>query len=387
MREPSSARLPISPPREASRGCVVTLSVAGLDHPPDGHENATRQAIAMHLAGIMGLAFGGEYDPAANYTGRVYFVPNDTVVGCARAAALGIRGPADLFGAVVPHAVHATKAITHPLVRDGVHTPVGWSCAFADAVRRVVLDGATAFTAADAQLAVSRLLREGPARIKRCSGTGGAGQFRVTTVHEAAEVLTGIDESELRSAGVVVEQHLADVVTHSVGQVRVHGLVVTYHGTQALTHNNRGAEVYGGSRLALVRGGFDALLALDLAPDVRLAIEQARTYDDAAHEHFDGMFASRRNYDVAQGVDAHGRRRSGVLEQSWRMGGASGAEIAALQAFHDDPSLQQVRARTVEVFGACEPPPADAVIYFRGVDERIGQLTKYALLEHDEHAG
>ena len=49
--------------------------------------------------------------------------------------------------------------------------------------------------------------------------------------------------------------------------------------------------------------------------------------------------------------DAVGRRRSGVLEQSWRAGGASGAEIAALEAFRADPSLPSVRAITREVYG------------------------------------
>ena len=45
------------------------------------------------------------------------------------------------------------------------------------------------------------------------------------------------------------------------------------------------------------------------------------------------FFASRRNYDVVAGLDARGQRRCGVLEQSWRVGGASPAELVALAAF------------------------------------------------------
>ena len=121
-------------------------------------------------------------------------------------------------------------------------------------------------------------------------------------------------------------------------------------------------------------------------PRLRLAIAQARVYDRAADECFLGFFASRRNYDVAQGIDAQGRWRSGVLEQSWRLGGASGAEIAAIEAFCADPNVNAVRAVSREVYGDCPSPPDDAAVYFRGVDPNVGPLTKYARVECDAHA-
>jgi hypothetical protein len=62
------------------------------------------------------------------------------------------------------------------------------------------------------------------------------------------------------------------------------------------------------------------------------------------------------------------------------MGGATGAEIAALQAFHADPALQVVRASTFEIYGESPAPPRTTV-YFRGVDERVGLLTKYTVVE------
>ena len=93
------------------------------------------------------------------------------------------------------------------------------------------------------------------------------------------------------------------------------------------------------------------------------------------------MYASRRNYDVAQGRDGTGDVRSGVLEQSWRLGGASGAEIGALEAFRADPSLEVVRAKTREIYGEAPEVPAAAVVYYSGVDARVGALTKYALTE------
>src|SRR5207244_3884041 len=83
-------------------------------------------------------------------------------------------------------------------------------------------------------------------------------------------------------------------------------------------------------------------------------------------------FASRRNYDVARGLDAEGRWCCGVLEPSWRLGGASGPEVAALEAFRAGPALTVVRAWCVGVYGPCGEPPPQAVVHFRGVDDRLG---------------
>jgi hypothetical protein len=73
----------------------------------------------------------------------------------------------------------------------------------------------------------------------------------------------------------------------------------------------------------------------------------------------------------------------GVLEQSWRIGGASGAEVAALEALNDDPALQGVRASTTEVHGPDVPVPDGAILYFSGVDDHLGPITKYAELHRD----
>src|SRR5689334_15227524 len=98
-------------------------------------------------------------------------------------------------------------------------------------------------------------------------------------------------------------------------------------------------------------------------------------------ECFPGLFASRRNYDVAQGWDARGQWHSGVLEQSWRIGGASGAEIAALELFRAEPARQAVRTSAVEVYRINQAVPPHAIIYFSGTDERAGPMTKYAVVE------
>jgi len=131
----------------------------------------------------------------------------------------------------------------------------------------------------------------------------------------------------------------------------------------------------------LVRGDFDRLLAVvNPAPPLRRAIEQARHYHRAVSGCYPGFFASRVNYDVAQGMGSRGDWRSGVLEQSWRVGGATGAEIAALEAFHAHPKCDRVRASSFEVYGAAAPP-ADAIVAYHGIDREIGRLSKFTLLK------
>jgi hypothetical protein len=200
------------------------------------------------------------------------------------------------------------------------------------------------------------------------------------------EVLDALPDDELATYGLVVEENLRDVRTFSVGRIEAAGVVATYCGTQSLTPNNHGAEVYGGSAITVVRGEFERLLALDLPAAVRTAVDQARCYDRAADAHFDGFFASRRNYDVVQGLDHRGRPRSGVLEQSWRLGGASGAELGAVEMMLADPTVHAVRARCIERYGEGVEPPPGAMLYYAAVDPRVGRLTKYTVVERHADA-
>jgi hypothetical protein len=72
--------------------------------------------------------------------------------------------------------------------------------------------------------------------------------------------------------------------------------------------------------------------------------------------------------------------KSGVLEQSWRVGGASPAEIVAFETFQNDPGRDVVRTCSVERYGGSIEIPDAAQLYYRGVDEHAGPLTKYAMV-------
>ncbi|WP_158597972.1 DUF3182 family protein [Noviherbaspirillum saxi] len=349
------------------------------------HELAAHTEIARRLAVLKGCEFAGEFEANYQYENGLYFVPSDTLVGLDYAAELRIRNDEDLFGGVVPHAFVATKTITHALPGPYSAAPDGWAPSMARKVQEVVLPGYSVFNLHDARDAGTRLSQQGAVRVKKASGVGGLGQWVVSTAHELDDLLYSLESEDLLRGGVVLECNLSEVSTLSVGQVKVAGMVATYYGVQRLTSNNRGEEVYGGSTLTVARGGFDALLQLQLDSELHTAISQARTYHAAALSCFPPMFASRCNYDIAQGVDASGQWRSGVLEQSWRVGGASGAEIAALEAFHADPGLSVARASTVELYGPQIELPHDAVIYFQGSDDNVGPITKYVTLEAYAH--
>jgi hypothetical protein len=189
---------------------------------------------------------------------------------------------------------------------------------------------------------------------------------------------------KLEHYGLVIELDLAEATTYSIGHVRVDDLEAAYCGTQTMTIDNTGASAFGGSDIVVVRGGYDSLAHLPLEPGARVAVEQARTFD-AATAAFTGLFASRRNYDAVRGRDVQGCWRSGILEQSWRLGGASGPEIAALATLRADPALRAVRACSVERYGSTSVPPG-AIVHFSGIDGRVGALTKYTMVEPYEPA-
>jgi hypothetical protein len=295
---------------------------------------------------------------------------------------LGIRNEDDLFGGVVPHPFVATKTITHPLIDSAASRPPGWRPELGEQLYDVVLFGYSAFSREDALKAGKAVLKRGAARLKPARGIAGRGQEVVATVKDLERVVESLSSAELSVYGVVIEQNFDQIETYSVGQIRFGNLIASYYGTQSLTKDNCAADVYGGSTLFVARGGYEMLLKLDIAANVRGIVAKGRAYERAVAENFPTWIASRRNYDVAVALDGRGRRHCGVLEQSWRIGGASPAEIGALEAFQADPNLGAVRASSVQVYGPAEIPiPEGAVVYFQGEDSRVGPITKYAMVQ------
>ena len=128
---------------------IVVLYFSRFGKPLQTHHKVVLDLAAKAIAKLKGYEFGGHYDAAYGYSGPLYFVPDDTLL-LDEASCLGIRSPNDLYGGVVPHLFVKTKAITHGLVGRDAERPPGWSTAFAERVREIVLPGYTVFSSRDA---------------------------------------------------------------------------------------------------------------------------------------------------------------------------------------------------------------------------------------------
>ncbi len=362
------------------RGPVVDLI---LTHKRGIHEKATRQWAAQRLARVLGTEFRGEYTPESSQAGAPYFVPDRTLL-VAEAERIGIRGPADLFGGVVPYPFVATKSITHPLPDDARDLPEGWSHALGEALMPFVLPGLTVFNLEDARRAGRSLLAAGmPIRSKPGHGIGGSGQRVIATAQELDAAIDSLDADAIGKAGLVLERNLATAITYSVGVLMVGTIGLAYSGTQRTTRNHSGHEVYGGSTLRCLRGSLDDLLHASVDEGERRAVAASIGYDREVGRAYPRFYASRRNYDIVHGEDGAGAVRCGVLEQSWRFGGASPAEVLALQAFSEDPGLARICVSSCEVYDLIDVP-AEGEVSFRAEDPVVGAITKYAIVESDD---
>jgi hypothetical protein len=172
------------------------------------HEKATLFDVAAMIAKLKGCEIAGSYDAACNYAGKVFFVPDDTLVAD-EASSLDICSQDDLFGAVVPFPVLKTKAITHRLVDSNAYRPEGWSPVFARTVQAAVLRGYTAFTAQDARVAAARLLVHGAVRVKEALRDGGKNQTVITRIAELDELLEMLSVETIATFGLVLEEKFA----------------------------------------------------------------------------------------------------------------------------------------------------------------------------------
>jgi hypothetical protein len=357
-------------------GAVACLFPAGFPH-NHPHEYASQQFCAARLAALLGMDYAAQ--GAAAERKATYFVPRDTLLS-EQAEALGIANASQLYGGVVPHPFLATKLIGHPLIAEQAAAPPGWAAMLGERMRSSVLPGYSVFSAADLIEAVGRLIGDGPVRLKCAHSRGGHGQASIIRQQQVAGWIEATGDDVIAD-GVVVESELENAVTYSIGSALTPAIDIAYYGTQRSIRDPAGREVYGGSQLEVVRGSMQDLLQLDLPQPVADAVARAVCYEQAMESEFPAFFASRRNYDVICGEDANGNTRCGVLEQSWRLGGASPAEVLAMEALSADSSLLRVTASTHEVYGSEQQVPQHATVYFRGNLDSLGIITKFATLQ------
>jgi hypothetical protein len=334
--------------------------------------------LAKDIAKFMGLEYFGEFTPENPKDNEFYYIPGKTILDPNLGQDLGIFSENDLFGGVVGYPYLRTKAISHELTSPYATKPEGWSDTFAKSVAEHVLPGYTVFSAEDAISAFQSLrgMRH-EVRAKRCTSHSGKWQTVINNETELSNLLKGISPDELSSTGYVLEANLQDIETLSVGQVLINNSVVSYYGIQVFGDRPDKFSTYVGSRLTFTRGDFDELLKRELSDNIRVAIQQAKQFDDATG-HLK-VIASRRNYDVGQGYDISGNFHSGVLEQSWRIGGATGAEVLALLYLKDNPQENSISASSyIDVEGAI---PNEARIYGVRRNGDSSELSVYATLD------
>lgn len=368
----------------AGPGIVVTLPLhSEFETSHEGRKNAE---LAKIIAEVKGYRFAGHLTDQLLHKGlKLYFVPDKPLVGFDLAAKLGITSADDLFGGVVPYDYVRTKAIVHPLVSPQAVAPVGWNSGFPQTVANVVLPGFTAFTKEDARQAGWQLLdRFDVIRAKKPQAEGSRGQYVVHHRTELEEVLADIPDAGIADGGLILEANLEQETTLSVGTLDLAGLTISYYGFQRKTRDNGGQTVYGGTDLTLIRGTLDDLLQRALPESIRLAVSQAQQFHLARTIY--AVITSRNNYDVIQGQDRRGNAFSGVLEQSWRIGGASGAEILAAREFKNQPGLSLVQASTFDAFGHDIQVPNRAVIHYRDVEQNVGPVVIYTVITRMERA-
>jgi hypothetical protein len=344
------------------------------------HERVSQEAVARRLAGLLGWDYGGELRPGQAPPADAYLIPDETLCrDQAQAMGLPLDGEQDLFGGLVPHAFVASKVITHGLFKTGSPAPPGWSQAMAGQLGDSVLPGWSVFDPAQVEAAGLDLLgRGGRIRLKCAQDRGGNGQYLVADRQQLREVAACLDPTGIGEHGLVLEQNLEDALTLSIGQIQVGRHRLSYLGEQHQVTDRSGVEVYAGSRLRVVRGGMEDLQPLAENAIQASAIEQARRYDAAVGSTYPGFFASRRNYDLVAGRAPDGRLRCAVLEQSWRLGGASPAEIRALEYFLSSPGSAAVEASCHESHDPDQQPPADAWVLFQDPHAAQGPVLKYA---------
>lgn len=356
---------------DKTRRCIVALS--GRE-PLLPHDREPHEALCRRLSRILDWPYAGWFSAGQEYPDLPYFIPFETL-SVEEAADWGVSSADSLLGGVVPHPFVATKVVAHPLVPGAIASPAGWNPALGTHIAAYTLPGYSAFSKPDIYDAIERLLPQGPVRLKCGGSRGGVGQAVVSDAGRNSAFVEALGPDVL-AAGVSAEVNLGELRTISIGEVDLPGMTLAYYGEQRLTQTEEGKSVYGGSHLHVLRGNLAQLAKNRLPPGIGDAIAAALGYERSVMNAFPGVFASRRNYDVAIGSQDGGSEHVAVLEHSWRVGGATAAEIAAYEALRASPSKHWIEAFTCELYGEGDAP-AGAQVLFQGNVPGNGTLTKY----------
>lgn len=351
------------------RICVVSQCA------DSAHNIASIEMLAGRLSALTGaslLPTRQDFDESSD----AFLVPTFAMVRADGHPEMSVE---TFFGGIVDHGFMATKLVTHPHLHDNDKLPEGWAEGFAARLKDCVLEGYSVFSHDHAKEAAELLIKKHKIRFKNPYSSGGNDQTVVHSRQALETFLETVSAAEM-AKGLVVEEDVENSTTYSVGQVRLLDQTGSYLGRQYTVDGPDGFPVYAGSRLWVVRGGWDALLLNLQSPISRSIVAKARQYDEAATQHL-GLIASRKNYDVLVGPITETGFRCGVLEQSWRIGGASPAEVLAMEKFAQNRNISAVQAVIREDHGHPRKINADDFVVYSGNDDLGLPLQKIARVE------
>lgn len=343
----------------------------------------TQKLLSQRFAALLNLQLIESEEHAQSHSldpHQCYYLPSHTLLSH-EALTLGIKSLQDLYGGVVPYSFLLHKTLSHPLHHTSMDSPEGWNNDLGLALKPYVLEGYSVFNTQDALWAAQGMVHNGPLRIKLATANAGRGQWIVSNHEEAVDLFNQAQFQALFEQGVIIEEALDNTVSFSIGQTEIGSHLISYCGEQEVTIDLKGQTTYGGSTLFVVRGGYAQLEAALSFDKHREALHLVKQYEKHIFNAFPQLYASRRNYDVLQGVNAKSQMRLGVLEQSWRVGGASMAELLALEAFAADPNLQTIRTWTRERYVSDASAIEKSDLLYCVAAEQTGWLIKSAGVE------
>ena len=303
-----------------------------------------------------------------------------------------IESEKDFFGGIVPRAYQSTKAIMHPLVSREAACPLGWSHEFSQELVHLdlVLPGFTVFNIEDIRTAFNHLYDKGvyQIRLKDPLGYLGMNQFIVTSFQELEQFISDkiVDNEKLEQYGLVVEENLCpeDLKIYSVSFV-----TVGFHQVQCIGVQRFSQGLYAGTDFVIMQTGkyiLPELLArvgIFNNEDAQVIIDKALLFRALLNKHIPEIKTARFNLDIVSGIASiysNGTcelvKRFALLEQSFRVGGASAAEIWGLEYLLCHPSVDAVCASTYYRYGdeAYQTVSGEENLYC-GVDSRLGSIS------------
>ncbi len=316
------------------------------------------QALAQYLASITGRIFAGEIFSPRRLGSGDYLLPHKPI-SLEEGRQFGIINPDQIFGAVI-EPIYAEKSIFHKTVPNAKFVPSKFPHEFATFLndKGIVLIGYTAFSIEDVEKAYDLITDAGYAvRVKHPLGSSSTKQFRAKSKKQVLDFVRSEEVATLRKFGMILEVNLlnpndkrADVEGFSGGWTQLEGNIYSYLGRQMFAETGT-TDRYIGTRLQMVRGSVDNLgeVADSLVyQDVYRQLEKVAE----ATKLLPYLIGSRMNFDfiygVREGIDGIILDESPsvyVVEQSFRVGGASGAELVGIEYLknnHEEASVTAV---------------------------------------------